>query len=50
MSRSGSDVSFMPAPIEAAFLGLLRAEARMVRHVRLPIGASVLALGRKESP
>jgi SAM-dependent methyltransferase len=45
--RHGSDVSFMPAPIEAAFLGLLRAEARMVRHVRLPIGASVIALGRK---
>jgi SAM-dependent methyltransferase len=45
--RHGSDVSFMPAPIEAAFLALLRAEARMVRHVRLPIGASVLALGRK---
>lgn len=47
LSRHGSDVSFMPAPVEAAFLGLLRAEARMVRHVRLPIGASVVALGRK---
>lgn len=45
--RHGSDVSFLPAPIEATFLGLLRAEARMVRHVRLPVGASVLALGRK---
>jgi SAM-dependent methyltransferase len=45
--RHGSDVSFLPAPIESAFLGILRAEARMVRHVRLPIGASVLALGRK---
>lgn len=45
--RHGSDVSFLPAPVESAFLGLLRAEARMVRHVRLPIGASVLALGRK---
>ena len=36
--RHGSDVSFLPAPVEAAFLGLLRAEARMVRHVRLPVG------------
>jgi SAM-dependent methyltransferase len=45
--RHGSDVGFLPAPVEAAFLGLLRAEARMVRHVRLPVGASVLALGRK---
>ena len=45
--RHGSDVGFLPAPVEAAFLSLLRAEARMVRHVRLPVGASVLALGRK---
>ena len=45
--RHGSDVSFLPAPVEAAFLGLLRAEARLVRHLRLPIGASVLALARK---
>jgi SAM-dependent methyltransferase len=45
--RHGSDVSFLPAPVEATFLGLLRAEARMVRHVRLPVGASVLALARK---
>jgi hypothetical protein len=45
--RHGSDVSFLPAPFESAFRGLLRAEARMVRHVRLPFGASVLALGRK---
>ena len=48
--RHGSDVSFLPAPVEAAFLGLLRAEARLVRHVRLPIGASVFALGRKPGP
>ena len=47
--RHGSDVAFLPAPVEAAFLGLLRLEARMVRHVRLPVGASVLALGRKRA-
>lgn len=45
--RQGSDVSFLPAPVESAFLGLLRAEAWMVRHVRLPIGASIIALARK---
>jgi SAM-dependent methyltransferase len=45
--RHGSDVSFLPRPVEAAFLGLLRAEAWMVRRVQLPIGASVLALARK---
>ena len=45
--RHGSDVAFLPAPMESAFLGLLRAEAWIVRRVRLPIGASVIALGRK---
>ena len=45
--RHGSDVSFLPAPMEAAFRGLLAIEARLVRHVRLPVGASVFALGRK---
>jgi SAM-dependent methyltransferase len=45
--RRGSDVGFLPAPLEAAFLALLRAEARLVRHLRLPVGASVVALGRR---
>ncbi len=45
--RHGSDVAFLPAPMESAFLGLLRTEAWMVRRMRLPIGASVIALGRK---
>jgi SAM-dependent methyltransferase len=47
--RHGSDVGFMPGPVEAAFRGLLLAEARMVRRVRLPVGASVIALGRKKA-
>ena len=45
--RHGSDVGFLPPPVEAAFRGLLQVEARLVRHVRLPIGASVFAVGRK---
>ena len=45
--RHGSDVAFLPAPMESAFLGLLRTEAWMVRRMRHPIGASVIALGRK---
>jgi SAM-dependent methyltransferase len=45
--RHGSDVGFLPAPLETAFRGLLEAEARLVRRVTLPIGASVIALGRK---
>ncbi len=46
-SRHGSDVSMLPAPLEGLFLGLLRLEAVLVRHLSLPIGASVLALARK---
>ena len=47
--RHGSDVGFLPAPLEAAFRGLLLAEARLVRRVRLPVGASVIALGRRRT-
>jgi hypothetical protein len=45
--RHGSDVSFLPAPLEALFLFLLRLEARLVRSVPLPVGASVFVLARK---
>jgi SAM-dependent methyltransferase len=47
LGRHGSDVGFLPAPLEYAFLRLLRIEARLLRRVSLPIGASVVALGRK---
>ena len=45
--RHGSDVQFLPAPLEWAFRALLEREARLVRHVSLPVGASVFALARK---
>jgi SAM-dependent methyltransferase len=45
--RHGSDVQFLPSPLEWAFRNLLLLEARLVRHVSLPIGASVFALARK---
>jgi SAM-dependent methyltransferase len=48
--RRGSDVGFLPAPLEAAFGAALRLEARLVKHVSLPIGASVFALARKPGP
>jgi SAM-dependent methyltransferase len=48
LSRHGSDVEFLPAPLEWLFLRLLRLEAWLIGlGVRLPIGASVVALGRK---
>jgi SAM-dependent methyltransferase len=46
--RQGSDVEFLPAPLEWLFLRLLTLEAALVaRGLRLPIGASVMALARK---
>jgi SAM-dependent methyltransferase len=47
LHRSGSDVGFLPAPLEWLFRSLLLTEARLVRHVSLPVGASVFALARK---
>jgi SAM-dependent methyltransferase len=43
----GSDVGFLPAPLEWAFRSVLRAEAFWVRRFSLPIGTSVFALARK---
>jgi SAM-dependent methyltransferase len=45
--REGSDVGFLPAPLEWAFRSVLEAEARFVRRVSLPLGSSVFALARK---
>lgn len=45
--RQGSDVGFLPRPLEWAFHGALRLEARLLRRGSLPLGASVVALGRK---
>ena len=47
LKRSGSDVGFLPAPLEWAFRNLLFTEARLVKHMALPVGASVFALARK---
>jgi SAM-dependent methyltransferase len=45
--RHGSDVGFLPAPLEWAFRNVLRAEAALVRRVSLPLGTSLFALARK---
>jgi SAM-dependent methyltransferase len=47
MGREGSDVGFLPAPLEWLFRALLQTEARLVRFVALPIGASVFVLAVK---
>jgi SAM-dependent methyltransferase len=46
--RTGSDVGFLPAPLEWAFGALLELEAGGLRRgLSFPVGASVVALARK---
>lgn len=45
--RQGSDVGFLPQPLEWTFRTILRAEARFVKRFSFPIGTSVFALARK---
>lgn len=48
--REGSDVGFLPAPLERLFRGLLGLEAAWLRRGRaLPLGASVMALARRRA-
>jgi SAM-dependent methyltransferase len=47
--REGSDVKFLPAPLEWSFRSLLELEAALVRWFSLPFGASLVALGEKPS-
>ena len=48
LAREGSDVGFLPAPLEWAFKRVLLLEAALVRRrVSFPVGASVVALARK---
>jgi SAM-dependent methyltransferase len=46
--RHGSDVGFLPAPLEWAFRNVLRAEAALLRRLSLPLGTSLFALARKQ--
>lgn len=45
--RHGSDVGFLPAPLEWAFRNVLRAEAALLRRTSFPLGTSLFALARK---
>ena len=48
LGREGSDVGFLPAPLEWAFRRVLLAEAALVRAgVSFPLGASVVAVATK---
>jgi SAM-dependent methyltransferase len=48
LGREGSDVGFLPAPLESLFRRVMGVEAWCVRRgLRFPLGASVVALARK---
>ena len=42
-----ADIAVPPAPINALLAGLLALEARVVQHIALPFGSSILCLARK---
>jgi ubiquinone/menaquinone biosynthesis C-methylase UbiE len=42
-----ADIAIPPAPVNALFGALLALEARVVRHIALPVGSSILCLARK---
>jgi SAM-dependent methyltransferase len=44
-----SDVAFLPRPLEWAFRNLLILEARLLKHISLPIGASIFAIARRRA-
>jgi len=46
-ARQGSDLEELPAPVEALLGGALALEARLLRRVDLPLGASLIALASK---
>jgi SAM-dependent methyltransferase len=45
--RHGSDVGFLPGPLEWAFRNVLALEAAVVRRASFPLGTSLFALARK---
>jgi len=48
LGRHGSDVGFLPPPLERLFRGLMELEAFCVRHgLRFPIGASAVVLATR---
>lgn len=48
LRREGSDVGFLPAPLERLFRRVMGAEAALVRRgLSFPLGASAVALARK---
>jgi len=48
LGRQGSDVGFLPSPLEWAFRHVMLVEAALIRRgFSLPIGASAVALARK---
>jgi hypothetical protein len=45
--RIDSEIGVPPAPINAVLTWIVRGEAALARHVRMPIGSSLLMVARK---
>jgi hypothetical protein len=44
---SGQELQIPPAPVNAMLTALVKGEAVLARHVRMPFGTSVVILARK---
>jgi hypothetical protein len=45
--RADTDIAVPPAPVNAVLTALLSAEAALARIVRMPVGSSIVVVGRK---
>ncbi len=46
-SRGGSDLFEVPRPLNSILTGIMRVEAALLRHMNLPFGLSIVAIGKK---
>jgi hypothetical protein len=45
--RPDTDIAIPSAPVNSLLTALVTAEARVARHVSMPVGSSLLVVGRK---
>jgi len=45
--RPDTDIAIPSAPVNGLLTAVVMAEARMARHVSMPVGSSLLVVGRK---
>jgi hypothetical protein len=47
LEETHNDLELPAAPVNALFSAILAVEARLIRHVNMPVGSSLLALAHR---